>query len=319
MVIPALLVIVGFALIIVAADELVKGASTIAASFHIPPLIIGLTIVAFGTSAPEIVVSITAALTHKSELAMANAIGSNIANIGLVLGLTALLNPLKLHSTVLKRELPLLFVIMVAVECLLGDGFFSIYDGVLLLLGLGLLLAFIVNVAKHNKKDHLAMEMNEELSAPSSYPYGRLLFGLLFLPLSAQLIVANSVTIASYWGVSETLIGLTIVAIGTSLPEVVTSLVGALKGEDDIALGNVIGSNMFNLLAVLPFAGLFSPSAVPNQINVRDMPVMLGITLLLVVLMIGKRKTLTRLGGAILCSAYLSYMSLLLWTSQATF
>lgn len=305
------LVIAGFILIVFSADELVASAAYIAKSFHISPLLIGLTIVALGTSAPEIIVSITASLNNKSALAMANAVGSNIANIGLVLGVTALIKPIALRSKTLLREIPLLFVIMFACYLLLLDGFFSVYDGLLLLLGLGLLFTFIITLARQGKNDPLKEEMEQELEKTIKAPYLRLLASLIVLPISAKLIVTGSVAIATYLGISDVIIGLTIVAIGTSLPEVVTSIMSIIKKEDDIAIGSIIGSNMFNILAVLPFAGLINPSHVPSALNHRDYPIMIGMTILLALLSCTAKKTLTRLNGALLLSLYLSYLAFL--------
>lgn len=311
MLLPILLVIAGFILIVLAAEELVTSSAHIAKHFKVSPLLIGLTIVALGTSAPEIIVSITAAINQKSELAMANAIGSNIANIGLVLGLSALVRPIYLQSNTLLREIPILFIIMVSCYLLFLDGFFSFYDGALLLIGLGLLFYFIISIAHKNKKDPLAQEISQELKSKHRYPYLRLIASLILLPLSAQMIVKGSIAIAAYLGVSEVVIGLTIVAIGTSLPEVVTSIMSIIKGEDDLAVGSIIGSNMFNILAVLPFAGLIAPSHVPPAINYRDYPIMIGMSILLVLLSCTAQKSLTRLGGALLLGLYISYLCLL--------
>ena len=242
MILSIALVILGFILIVVAAEMLVTSSSHIAASFNISPLLIGLTIVSLGTSAPEIIVSIIASIENKGSLAMANAVGSNIANIGLVLGLTALLKPISVQSKTLFREIPILFVIVIGCYLLLLDGFFSVYDGLLLMLGLFLLFAFIISIAKKNKKDKLGQEIKQELKSKCLYPYWRLATSLILLPLSAKLIVNSSVNIAVYLGVSDVIIGLTIVAIGTSLPEVVTSIVSIIKGEHDIAIGGILGS-----------------------------------------------------------------------------
>ncbi len=309
------LVVLGFIIIVIAADMLVASSSHIAVSFNISPLLIGLTIVALGTSAPEVIVSIIASLENKGSLAIANAVGSNIANIGLVLGLTALLKPISIKSKTLFRELPIMFVIIIGCYLLLIDGFFSIYDGLLLILGLLLFFAFIISIAKQNKKDHLSQEVQQELKSKCLYPYWRLTLSLILLPISAKLIVDNSVNIATYLGVSEVIIGLTVVAIGTSLPEVVTSIVSIVKGENDIAVGGIIGSNMFNILAVLPFAALISPGHVPDIINNRDFPIMIAISILLVILIFMSKKSLTRLSGAILLSIYMAYLSLLIYQS----
>ena len=306
-----LLLIVGFIIIVVAAEELVNTSSHIAARFNISAITIGLTIVALGTSAPEIIVTIAAAIDNQSGLAIGNVIGSNIANIGLVLGLATLLKPITLQSATLLRELPILFVIMSCSYLLLADGYLSIQDGLLLIIGLGLLLTFIFSQAKNNSNDKLAIEMDSEIKQGCRYAYPRLIFSLILLPISAKLIVVNSVIIATIWGVSKVTIGLTVVAIGTSLPEVVTSIVGIIKGEDDIAIGNIIGSNMFNLLAVLPFAGIISPDNVPMVINTRDIPIMFAISILVIILAYFSKRKLSRLSGLLLLSIYISYLFIL--------
>ncbi len=316
MILPIILLVIGFVLIVIAAQELVLSAAYISKSFNISPILIGLTIIALGTSAPEIIVSITASLNNKGTLAMGNAVGSNIANIGLVLGLSAIIKPICIQSNTLLREIPILFVIMAGTYLLLLDGYFSIYDGLLLLLGLTLLFAFLANIAKQASKDPLNKEVENEIPKTFIYPYWRLVGSLILLPISAHLIVHNGVSIASYLGVSDVVIGLTVIAIGTSLPEVVTTILSLLKGENDLAIGGIIGSNMFNLLAVLPFAGLISPSDVPSVINHRDYPIMLGITALLIVFTFNSKKSLTRLSGAILLSLYVAYLCLLSLTAS---
>ena len=316
MILPIILLVIGFILIVIAAQELVLSAAYISKSFNISPILIGLTIIALGTSAPEIIVSITASLNNKGTLAMGNAVGSNIANIGLVLGLSAIIKPICIQSNTLLREIPILFVIMAGTYLLLLDGYFSIYDGLLLLLGLTLLFAFLANIAKQASKDPLNKEVENEIPKTFIYPYWRLVGSLILLPISAHLIVHNGVSIASYLGVSDVVIGLTVIAIGTSLPEVVTTILSLLKGENDLAIGGIIGSNMFNLLAVLPFAGLISPSDVPSVINHRDYPIMLGITALLIVFTFNSKKSLTRLSGAILLSLYVAYLCLLSLTAS---
>lgn len=316
MLIHLVLLLTGFVLIVIAAEELVSSAAYISKSFNVSPILIGLTIVALGTSAPEIVISITAALKHKGNLAIGNAIGSNIANIGLVLGLSALIKPIHIKSKTLLREVPILFVIMAGTYLLLLDGFFSFYDGLQLLLGLSLLLAFLISLSKKIRNDPLAKEVNSEIPKNFIYPYWRLFASLILLPISAQLIVQHAVAIASFLGVSDVVIGLTVVAIGTSLPEVVTSVVSLMKGEEDLAIGGIIGSNMFNLLAVLPFAGLINPSQVPMLINHRDYPIMIGMSVLLIVFSFNAKKSLSRLSGSILLGLYAAYLILLCISSS---
>ena len=306
--------LLGFIGLVWSANHLVRGASQIANYFNISPLIIGLTIVAIGTSAPEIFVSVTASMDGKSELAIGNAIGSNIANIGLVLGITSLVSPLRLRSTMLRREYPLLFIIMLFSYVLMVDGYFSVIDGCLFILALISLMAYLIYLAKSSsKQDPLAQEFKLELSKSASISHAILsiVVGVIVLPLNAKLLVYAASTIASALGVSELIIGLTIIAIGTSLPEIAASIVGALKGEDDIAVGNILGSNMFNLLAVLIFPGLLNPSKISNHILTRDIPVMflITITLFMMTYFFNKKEQLNRNQGILLLIIYFSYLA----------
>jgi len=295
------------------ANHLVTGAANCAKYFHISPLIIGLTIVALGTSAPEIFVGISAAMQGKTNLAIGNAIGSNIANIGLVLGFTALLMPLKLQSSSLKREYPLLLLIMLFTYALMMDGYFSVTDGSLFLIGLIALLIYLTQLAKKtSKKDALLKEFQVEIPQQFTIKYSllSLVIGFIVLPLSAKLLVHGAVGLATWLGVSEFIIGLTIVAIGTSLPEVATSLVGAFKGEFDIAVGNILGSNMFNLLAVLAFPGIIHPDNINKALLRRDIPVMFALTLILFCLsyFFKTKGSLNRVHGGLLLLIYCCYI-----------
>lgn len=305
--------ILGFWGLVWSANHLVTGASNLAQYYRIPPLIIGLTIVALGTSAPEIIVAITAALQDKTNLAIGNAIGSNIANIGLVLGITALISPLKLQSSTLKTEYPLLFLIMIITYLLMLDGYFSIIDGSLLLVGLITLLTYLIARAKYSNHQYkvieqFQIELAQKINLKSSTIH--LIVGFIGLPISAQVLVYGAVATAKFFGVSELVIGLTIVAIGTSLPEVAASLVGAIKGQEDIALGNILGSNMFNLLAVLAFPGILNPSLINPSIINRDIPIMIGITLILFFISYHYRKSarLNRFQGGLLLIIYCCYL-----------
>lgn len=309
--------LLGFIGLIWAADHLVRGSSHIASHYRISPLIIGLTIVALGTSAPEILVSLTASLQGKANLAIGNAIGSNIANIGLVLGFTALLSPLKVQSSTLRREYPLLFVIMLFTYALMIDGYLSVIDGSLFLIALCALMVYLIYLAKTSSfSDKLAQEFKKELAnkTPLSQSILSVCIGIIFLPLSARLLVYSASTLALWLGVSELVIGLTIVAIGTSLPEVATSLVGAYKGEDDIAIGNILGSNMFNLLAVLIFPGLLNPAPIATSVIMRDIPIMFLITLVLFLMTyrLNNKQQLKRSEAGILLIIYFSYMAVII-------
>jgi len=316
MLINLLSITLGFGLLAWGADRLVAGAVSIANNFGISPLLIGLTVVAFGTSTPEIVVSITAALRGNPGIAIGNAIGSNIANIGLVLGVTALITPLKIRSQTLRREYPLLFIIMLITLILMLDGTLSQSDGILLLIGLMLLLILFAWMAHRSKTDEpLAKEYRAELSHPLSTQKALfcLITGLVLLPSSSYIIVKGAVSIAQTLGISDLMIGLTIIALGTSLPEVAASITSAIKGEHDIAIGNILGSNMFNLLAVLAFPSIIQSIPISTPVLTRDIPVMFAITIVLFLVAYGFRGPghITRWEGGILLLSYFAYIGLL--------
>lgn len=300
------------------ADQLVQGASAFANNVGVRPLIIGLTIVAFGTSSPEIMVSITSAIQGKGSLAIGNAIGSNIANIGLVIGLTGLLRPLKLDSTVLKREYPILFLIMLFLWVLILDGDLNVLDGSLLLLGcIALIVFFILISQKANKVDPIIVEYSDAIKTGLSMPLAiiKMLIGFVLLPVSSYVLVNSAVDIAQYLGISEFVIGMTIIAIGTSLPELATSVVAVLKDEDDIAIGNILGSNMFNILAVMSFPGMIDPGKLTKTVLWRDFPVMVIFVVLLLIFNYKSSKTLTRANSLVLLSLYVIYMFYLVYTA----
>jgi cation:H+ antiporter len=306
-------ILLGFVFLTFTADRLVEGSSHIAQHVGVSPLVIGLTIVALGTSAPEIFVAITAAWHNQAGLAIGNAIGSNIANIGLVLGIAALVKPINIHSNILKREYPLLLLVMVLAWILMIDGVLDYRDGLFLLAGLVALLVFLIYSSQRQPgEEALASEFEQELKRP--LPLTKSLFflaiGLVGLPLSSKLLVFGAVKLAHLFGVSDLIIGLTIVAIGTSLPEVAASIAGVLKNEPDIAVGNVIGSNMFNLLAVLPFPGLIAPGAFDYRVFTRDMSVMFIMTLVLLLTIYRKQRISRFLGGGLLVgyTAYLVFL-----------
>ena len=319
MLIQALIeVIGGFLLLVWGADRLVAGASATARNLGVSPLIIGLTIVGFGTSAPEMVVSAVAASHGNPSLAVGNAIGSNITNIGLVLGLTAIFYPLRVESLALKREYPILMLVMLITSWLMLDFHLSRIDGVLLLGGLVALMAFMVNIGlKRPESDPLTHEFEAEI--PTDMRTSRALMwltvGLIVLPASSHFLVQGSITIAKFMGVSDAVIGLTLVAFGTSLPELAAAITSAIKREDEIAIGNVIGSNMFNLLGVLGIAATISPLAIDPSILRRDTAVMFVLTLLLLAFAWGinvRSGKINRKEGGLLLAIYVGYMTLLL-------
>ncbi|NIP71547.1 MAG: calcium/sodium antiporter [Gammaproteobacteria bacterium] len=313
-------VVAGIALLVWGADRFVVGAAATAGNLGISPLIIGLTIVGFGTSAPEIVVSIVAAWSGNTALAIGNALGSNIANIALILGATALIAPLIVRSDTLRREFPVLLATMLVALILIVDGTLGRSDGVVLLLGMVVMLYWVASLGLRGRADPIVAEFTAEM--PPEMPTWRALLwlglGLALLLASSRALVWGAVHIALALGVSELVIGLTIVALGTSLPELATSIMSALKGEHDIAIGNVIGSNMFNLLVVLGLPGLIRPGPVPSAVLERDFPVMIGVTLALFALAYGFRQPghISRPAGAVLLLAFTAYQTLLYYAEK---
>ena len=311
MLIDSLALVLGLVVLVFAADWFVDGASSIARNFGVSPLLIGLTIVGLGTSAPEILVSSIASFQGNPGLAIGNAIGSNIANMGLILGATALIAPLAFHSRLLKRELPVLMLISIACYVLALDGL-SVFDGVLMLAGLFVFLFWMIRTAMSERKnDVLAQEIEAEIPETMTNNKAWLYFavGLVGLLISSKVLVWAAVNIAHTMGVSDLVIGLTIVALGTSLPELAASIGSVLKGEDDLAVGNVIGSNIYNLLAVYSLPALIAPGAVDAIVISRDFPVLLAFTAVLFILGVGVSRAgnINRREGACLLSAYLYY------------
>ncbi|MGD8914376.1 MAG: calcium/sodium antiporter [Candidatus Thiodiazotropha sp.] len=308
-------ILVGLVVLVWSADRFISGAAALADNMGVSPMLIGLTVVGFGTSAPEVLVSMMATFNGNPGLAIGNAVGSNIANIGLILGFTALLIPLSVHSSVLKREYPLLLAVSITTYLLMWDGELSRFDGGLLVLILVIVLGWMIYTAKTGAADPIAGEFDAEI--PHDIPIKKavaLLFGgLIFLLLSSRLLVWGATNVASAMGVSDVIIGLTIVAIGTSLPELAASITSALKGEDDLAIGNVIGSNLYNLLAVLSIPGLVAPGAYSPEVMERDLPVMMVLTVLLFFMGhgLGKQGRINRLEGLLLLFCFIGYQSLL--------
>lgn len=315
-----LAIIIGLGLLTFGADRFVEGAAAAANNSGIPPLLVGLTIVGFATSAPEMLVAGVAALNGNPALAVGNAIGSNIANVGLVIGATALVFPLGVHSRVLLREFPIMFASLLLALALCWDGVLGFYDGLILLAGLVLMIATTTWLGTSGKADDsLGEEMEHHLAGGMSTKraFVWLGTGLGMLLLGSNALVEGAVTVATHFGVSDLVIGLTIVAVGTSLPELAASIASALKGEPDIALGNVIGSNMFNILGVMAVPALLSPSALEPAVMSRDFPIMIGLSVVLFVVALGRRRggRITRLEGAMLLLAFAAYQWLIYVTS----
>ena len=309
-------VLAGFILLVWGADRFVAGAAGTARQLGVSTLIIGLTIVGFGTSAPEILVSAMASLAGNPGLAIGNAIGSNITNIALILGFTAVVTPLTVRSETLRRELPLLMAIMLVSVGLLADQELDRIDGILLMVALGGFLVWLVRLGMTSKhSDPIIAEFQEEI--PEDMSLGKGIFwlvaGLLVLLGSSRLLVWGAVNIAEAYGVSDLIIGLTIVAIGTSLPELAASVVAARKGEHDIAIGNVLGSNIFNLLAVMGLPGIIMPGRFEPEVLSRDFPVMIFLTLLFFGLAYGLGTTgrITRTAGFVLLGCFFGYQLIL--------
>ena len=322
MLVDCIAIISGFILLIWSADRFIIGAAATARNFDVPPLIIGLTIVGFGTSAPEMMVAGFASYEGSPALAIGNAIGSNITNITLVLGVAALISPLNVHSRILKKELPLLLFATLLALSLISDSTLDQLDGFILLSLLVLLMWWITRQGLRNQSsDALTQEYIDELpdQMTTSHALFWLIAGLILLTVSSKLLVWGAVNVAIQLGVSELIIGLTIVAIGTSLPELAASISGALKNEHDIAIGNVVGSNLFNTLGVLAIPGIIAPSALASGVLDRDFPIALILTITLFVMAYGfrgKEGRINRLEGGILLSAFFAYQLLLFFTAS---
>jgi cation:H+ antiporter len=311
-------IVVGLTGLVWSSDKFVEGAAAIANHAGMPPLLIGMTIVSLGTSAPEIVVSLMASLSGSGELAVGNALGSNITNVGLVLGVTLIIRAIAIDASATKRELPQMLIVTLLAGALMVDGSLSATDGALLL---SVLVLFLVLLARRG--DTETSQTTEPPTLPVSKAWGVFTVGLVLLILSSRALVFGAVNIATVLGVSELVIGLTIVAIGTSLPELAASVMSALKGHADIAVGAIVGSNIFNLLVVLAIPGIFGPLSLHPSVMSRDWPVTLltaGILMLLAALA-SKRSDpsrsgsneLGRVSGVLLVTIYTTYMGILIF------
>lgn len=311
----AFYLLAGLVLLVGGAEVLVRGAARLAAQFGIPPLIIGLTVVAFGTSAPETAVSVQAAYAGSGDLAIGNVLGSNIANILLILGTTALVAPLVVSRQLIRLDVPLMIAASLLVYALALDGSLSRMDGGLLFGCIIAYTAFLVIKGRQDNNNRANDEFSEEYGlhgTPKPYAWAinlaLLIAGLALLVGGANLLVEGAVELARAFGLSELVIGLTVIAIGTSLPELATSLIAVLKGERDIAVGNIVGSNLFNLLCVLGLTALVSPTAVPVASNALafDFPVMIGVAIACLPIFFNGYR-ISRWEGALFVSYYLLY------------
>ena len=308
-------VLAGFALLIWGAHLFVVGAAATAHDLGVSHLLIGVTIVGLGTSAPELLVSANAALRGVPDIAIGNALGSNIANVGLILGLTAIIVPLTVQSQTLRREMPVLLAITLLTLLPFLDGYFSRMEGLALIAGLVLMLVWLVRAELSNNDEIDGGAFDDEIPSDMSLPraLGMTAAGLLVLFGSSHMLVWGAQNIALALGVSELVIGLTVIAIGTSLPELAASLTAAMKNQHDIAIGNDIGSNMYNLLAVMGTAGALSPSRPDANVLQRDFPVMIGMTVVLFAMAYSlndeKGGRITRLEGGALLLAFFGYQA----------
>lgn len=311
-------IVVGLLVLVWSADRFVDGAAITARRLGMSPLLIGMLVVGFGTSAPEMVVSVLAASQGNPGVALGNAYGSNIANLGLILGLTAVLSPVAVRSTILRKELPVLTLLTALAAWQAWDARISRGEASLLLLAFIGLMVWAVWQGRRAGDDSLGEEMDAELRGnDTALPaaVGRMVLGLALLIASSRLLVWGAVGVAQAWGVSDLMIGLTVVAIGTSLPELAAAMVAVRKGEHDMALGNVLGSNLFNTLAVVGLAGVISPMAVEPDLLSRDVLVMAALTLALFVMGYGFRQRpgrINRFEGGVLVCAYAGYMAWLI-------
>ncbi|OGT22054.1 MAG: hypothetical protein A3C55_05380 [Gammaproteobacteria bacterium RIFCSPHIGHO2_02_FULL_42_13] len=320
-IIAFIILILGFVLLAAGANFLIDSGASLAKKLGVSALLIGLTIIAIGTSLPELMISFSTLFSGQPKLAIGNAIGSNITNIGLILGVTSLYRPLQIHSHILKKEFPLLFVVMLLVGLMLLKHRLDPTDGLLLLLGAVAVIAWFVWTGLKAKKEKLAVEYQQELkerdiTTKPSYQKDitYLILGIILLAVSAEMVVRSTTHIANYFHISQLIIGLTIIALGTSLPELATSLIGAKKQEDDLVVGNIIGSNIFNLLAVLAVPVLFHSVILNKYVFYRDFLTMFGISIisyLFAFISIRKQKKLTRPMGASLIIIYATYVALL--------
>jgi len=305
----------GLVLLVWSADRFVVGASAIAHNLGVSAIIIGMVIMGIGTSAPEIFVAGAASIAGNTGVAVGNAIGSNIANIALVLGISALVSPIIVESQTLKREFPLLLLITLAVLGLLLDGDLSRLDGVLLLVGAVSMIGWMLWLANRERSFGDPLEREFESELPKDMSTNVAIFwtvlGLVMLVASAEMLVWGGVNVAKAFGVSDLVIGLTIIAIGTSLPEVAVSVTGSIKGEDDIAIGNIIGSNMFNLLAVLGVGSTIHAAPISDQVLFRDYATMIVLTIALFLMAYGfrgKKGQINRIEATLLLLSYAGYM-----------
>tara|TARA_B110000259_G_scaffold188457_1_gene247677 strand:+ start:21059 stop:22036 length:978 start_codon:yes stop_codon:yes gene_type:complete len=314
MLLSIMMIVIGLAILVWSADMFVDGAAGVARSLGMSTLLVGMIVVGFGTSAPEMSVSVLSALQGNPGIALGNAYGSNIANIALILGVTALISPVMIRSQVLRKELPVLLGVTFLAFAHLYDGQITRIEGIVELVVLVCVFTWMTLQSRKQTPDGdvFIKDVKDELEDINPTKAWLLLIaGLVLLVVSSRMLVVGAVNIAHGFGVSDLIIGLTVIAIGTSLPELAASIAAARKGEHDLAVGNVIGSNLFNTLAVVGVAGAIHPMQIPTEVLTRDWVVMLGLTLLLFVLGYTRKSlgehNINRWGGAFLAAIYIGY------------
>jgi len=314
-----LLLIVGLAMLLVGGANLVRGASGIAEAYGISPLVVGLTVVAFGTSAPELVVNVLGAINGETDIAFGNIAGSNLANLGLVLGTAALVTPIAIEGQIIRRELPLLLLATTILLVMMLDsqlkGFDPVLDrsdGLVLLLLFGIFVYIMIMDFFRQAEDPLLATitgLSPQLETKNSRDWLLIVIGIISLALGGELTITNGVKLAEMLNISTTIVGMAVIAIGTSLPEFVTSIIAAMRKEADLCVGNIIGSNIFNILLVLPISALVYPLSIPENGTTDIIATFLFAAVLIPVFILGK-KVMSRTIGGIFLGAYLVYMYL---------
>lgn len=309
-------IVISLAVLAISADKFVDGASGVALNFGMSPLLIGLTVVSFGTSAPEILIAIMSATGDNAGIAIGNAIGSNVANIALILGVASLIIPLPVASSVLKREFPLLLAAVLFSSALLADLHLSVMDGIAMIVTLCLCLCWLIYQGKTGQGDIIADEYEETMDQDTTFRSAMIItvVALVALLVSSRILVWGAVEIARAMHVSELMIGLSIVAVGTSLPELAATIACIIRKEYDLAIGNVVGSNLFNALAVLGIVAVLSPTDVDVMVRNRDLLVQFALTVALVVFCIGlngRQGRINRFEGLAFVAAFAGYQWLI--------
>jgi len=314
-------IVVGLVLLVVGAEALVRGANGLALLARVSPTVIGLTIVAAGTSAPELVVSVDAAIRNSPGLSLGNVVGSNIFNLAAIVGCVAIIRPLQIQGNTVRLEWPIMMLASCLLHVLGHDAMIDRLEGAFLLMGMVAFMGYAIWVARRNVtvleheefRDMAATSFDRTRKRAWLFNAGAVALGVVFLTVGASVLVDGAVALARMSGVSPTVIGLTVVAAGTSLPELATSVTAALRGKDDIAIANLIGSNIFNVLGIVGTTALIHPLPVPQEIIVRDNWWMLGVSMLLFPLMRSNMRV-TRSEGAVLLAYFAAYMVVLLRT-----